>query len=84
VIAPVAWSREKTETAPLTSDATYTFLPSGLIATVRAPSRPVPSAHAPPVPVSLTQPFVPPSCVSAPVVASREKTATASLKKEVT
>ena len=45
-------------------------LPSGLVATQAAPSSPRPSAHVPPVPVSLTQPATPASCVSAPEASS--------------
>src|SRR5439155_10379369 len=46
---------------------------------MRAASRAVPSAQAPPVPVSLMHPSVPASWVRVPVAVSREKTATASL-----
>jgi hypothetical protein len=76
--------RAKTEMAPLVSDATYTFAPSGLTTTVRAPSRATPSSQAPSPPVSLTQPLVPESCVRAPVAGFRENTATASLKNDAT
>ena len=82
--APVAWSREKTETALLKNDAAYTVAPSGLTATDLASARAMPSAQAPPVPVSLTQAAIPASCVIAPVVAFREKTATPSVPSAAT
>ena len=46
--------------------------------------RPFASTQVPPMPVSDTQPAVPASCVSAPVVASRAKTATAQLVFDAT
>src|SRR5688572_25372021 len=84
VSTPEVALRVKTATELLLMAAAYTLAPFGLIARPSTPSRKRPSTHVPLVPVSLTQPAVPDSCVSSPVLVSREKTATASLAFEPT
>ena len=72
------------ETALLQNDAAYALVPSELTVTERTPSSPTPSAHAPPLPLSLTHPAVPGSCCNAPVAGFRLNTETASLTSEPT
>jgi hypothetical protein len=79
VRTPVEGLREKAVMALLVWVLAYTWRPSGLTTMSAGPSKAVPSAQLPPVPVpvSLTQPAVPASWVSLPEVAL-EKTAMAS------
>ena len=81
VSAPSA-ARSNTATASLTSDATKTFVPSGLTITEMARSRALPSVHSPPLPVSEMQPASPAFWVRAPS-AARSNTATAPLPVDV-
>jgi hypothetical protein len=79
VSAPVVRSRANATTALLVVTVAYRWAPSGLMASPAGPARKLTSMQAPPVPVSLTQPAVPGSWVSAPVDGLREKTVMALL-----
>ncbi len=74
VRSPVAGSRSKVSTELLLAAATYSHLPSFVIASAPAPRRALPLAHWRSVPSSLMQP----SPFSAPVAGSRWNITTAS------
>src|SRR3954467_12013852 len=65
VRAPVVVLRSRIATAP-EAEATYTLLPSALTVRFWASTSAFPSWQAPPVPVSETQPAVPPFWASSP------------------
>src|SRR5262245_34267902 len=68
VNTPVVALRENTDTVDPSNAATYTSLPSGLIATQPAPFNPRPKVQLPPA--SLMHPDKPLNCVSSPMSAA--------------
>ena len=86
--APGCWAsvpskaRSNTTTASLTRDETYTVWPSGLTATVSAPSSAAPSPHGA-APLSEMQPAAPGFWASVPF-GPRSNTTTASLPIDAT
>src|SRR5581483_7350247 len=80
VRTPVVVLREKIA-IELFLETAYRFFPSGLRARETAPESPLPRAQVTPSPPALTQPCVPGSCVTTPVVVLRENVVTAELPK---